>query len=268
MNLNSPNRNQQKQIMHEVDCFYWENFKHRPLNVFDIGGWTLAFSGDIEWSRTTFDSDFFANYSFDIKDLNTCPRSVGQEGLGERWNEDSLTVSWLLGRDKWPCMVRSDRCNLVAGNYKVTIAVSRFQNMPSVEDLRNPQDLSSAISRIAVLGKKNFDESLSGLPQCFSREIHKNEWQICPSTNGLGDPEYIAALAIDNQTSVTLFFTIDNAWFDDEPLPANIEAKYLESIWDFLSQVTLTPSSKETKVGTIDRTPEGEAPKIQKAPSW
>ena len=263
-----PTRDEQKEIMHEADRFYWENFRHKPLNVFDLGPWTLAFPGDISESRSSYDSDSFASYAFDINDLKTCPRFVGQDGSFELWNEDGIKASWHLGREQWQSIIRSDKCHLTAGIFHLKISVSRFLNLPDNSNLKENEDLIDIIYFMGRASQQELGWKSIQRSDCFVRQVNNADWIICRKINGLGAPNYTVATAIDHRTAITLFVNIEGAWFDDESLPANIEAKYLESIWDYLGQVTLTPSSEEKKVGTIDRTPEGETPKVQKAPSW
>lgn len=250
----------QEAAMLQADQFQWENFRHKPLNIFDLGPWSLMFPGDISASRGGYTPEQFAAYSFDINDLNTCPRHVGQDGALELWNENSYRALWQLGREKWECIARSEDQVFICGTVRVKITVARFMNQPENTNLLNADDLLETTFRLVAAGQQELGFKPPIKEHCFQKTINEKTWVVSPSFNAFDEPDYTMTTAIDHRTAITLFCRISGAW-SSAPIPAEIEAKYLESIWDFLSQFILTPSKDDTETGSIDRTPEDKKPK-------
>ncbi|BCD99587.1 hypothetical protein [Marinagarivorans cellulosilyticus] len=254
---------QEKDLLINTDRFHWETFAHKPLNVFDLGEWTLSFPGDTAQDRNS-QPWRYANYQFDINDLATCPKYLDPNNIKELWNEESQEIMWLLGRDNWSCHVHADGFVLIKGSCMFGITVSRFQHIEGVTDLRKIDQLTQAVH--SQLAKSNAELGFKPvlLSDCFTKNINSREWAIAKGRDGMNSPDYSVATALDYRTAITAGVSVGNSWFDDEEIPPEVEEKYLASFWDFLSHVTISATPPEgCSPGIIERTAPGQAIKTE-----
>lgn len=254
--MSSPKRltiEQENSLLINAESFRWENFAHKPLNIFDAGPWTVCFPGDISADRELLPFGYAA-YQFDINDLETCPRYAGPGHYLELWNESSQEISWLLGRQGWCCIVPADGFVLTSGDCRIGVAITRFRNIDGVSDLTRGDELRLAQFSVTAQSNKEHNFKPLTLGDCFQKTINGMEWEVIKTRNALGSPVYSVATPLDYRTAITVELVVGSAWVDGEEIPENVEEKYVASFWDFLSHITLSPSREsDTPAGTIER---------------
>lgn len=261
MNQAPPSPEEMRDLLINAPHFIWPEFSAMPLNCFDIGPTLLTFPGDIARSRNDPFSDC-ADFSFDINDLNTCPR-IDSFFEKERWNESSLTIRWFLGRTKWACSPGDIRqFSVTQGFFSVYINIKRFQNLEGINDITQPNQILSAMYQ--CLGERTGKSNLVDFCKeaASAKAVNGKTWTIIRSFNACNFPEYDVVLPIDYRTAIYLGVDLDNCWFDGETIPEEVEQKHLASLWDYLSHINLHPAeNQDLKAGTIFREAPGQAEK-------
>lgn len=268
MDLLPPSREEVREALINAPHFIWPEFAAMPLNCFDLTAALLTFPGDISKSRSDPFSDC-ANFTFDINDLNTCPR-IDSFFERERWNEDSTNIWWFLGKVQWACSPGSiGYFSVTQGFFSVYINVERYQNIQNIDDVTQLAQLKSVLelSLNSRTDKGLFKDGAE--TSIFEKTINGRNWVIGRGFDRCNFPVYEIVSAIDYRTSISIVANLDNCWFDGETIPEEVEQKHLASLWDYLSHVNLhLAGSNDLEAGTIFRETPGQAEKDDEKFEW
>lgn len=267
MSFHEPSKEDVRKLFTDAPFFEWPTFDHMPLNCFDLTSAIITFPGDISESRARENSGY-ADYKFDISDLNTCPKKDELFEI-ELWNEESINVPWFLGRFHWACMIDAGGLVVRQGFFGLGVAVARFQNIEGVDDLTDLDQLKHALFHAIKSQVENGAFQPIQESAIFTKVINGRPWLIARSLDQLNHPTYRLASPIDHQTVIFIPATLDNSWFMDETIPEEVEQKHLASFWDFLAHINVSYSREgDVEVGSIIREAPGQAEKMDDLPEW
>lgn len=260
MNYTPPSRERIQSLFISTPHYFWPTFAHQPLNCFDLTKALLTFPGDISKDRAQAPS-YYANYCIDIDDLATCPRRY-EITDADLWTEEGTEVRWRLGTVEWACIVEADGLAISQGFFRTLVGVTRYQNIDGVTDINDEAQLRLALYA-SVQGDLKIGAMQPFAPETiFSREIGGRTWHIARSLDGCNYPTYEIVSPIDHRTTICISATLSSCWHWEEIVPAEVEEKHLESLWDFLAHVSLQYGADGTNaIGTTARDAPGQAAK-------
>lgn len=256
-----PSHEELRELLINSPYFIWPEFSAMPLNCFDLTSALLTFPGDISKSRSKPFADC-ADYRFDINDLNTCPR-MDTFFERERWNDDSTHIWWFLGKLQWACSPGSiSNFSITQGFFSTYVYVERIQNMPGINDVREPTQLKASLERILTSRRDSGICKAGSETSIFEKVVDGRNWIIGREFNLCNFPVYNMVSAIDHRTAISIVADLDNCWFEGETIPEEVEQKHLASLWDYLSHINVHPAgSNYVEAGTIFREAPGQAEK-------
>ena len=204
----------------------WPAFAKQPINSFKLPESHLSFRLDIAEQRDLAPEDYVG---YEV-DLNS--DELFYQYLYGFQSKEKPFLYLALGDSGFDVLQKGGG---YSGGIYVSIAIARIQNIPSVTDVRNCNELEQAVQHI--FDEENDGEML-GPDFCWITVEDKKILRE-NATHKRSDPRYIFSLPIDHRHILTFNCSFGGYVPIGEPLPQVLFDALMDGVKEFLSYVQL-----------------------------